>query len=73
MNVTVTGAEASGFVTNYSSLREPPNASVANFAIGQTSANHVIAPGPATIFDVTGGLTHVILDVFGAFTYNVNH
>jgi hypothetical protein len=69
MNVTVTGAEAPGYVTAFPSTNDAPLASALNFATGQTVANHVIVGAtPTSTFDVTGGPTHLIIDVFGAFT-----
>lgn len=69
MNVTVTGPESAGYVTAFPTQVGPPMASVLNFTTGQTVANHVIVgSSPNSEFDITGGPTHLIIDVYGAFT-----
>lgn len=68
-NVTVTGPESAGFITAFPTQAQPPQTSVLNFATGQTVANHVVVgASPTSTFDVTGGPTHLIIDVYGAFT-----
>jgi hypothetical protein len=69
LNATVTGAEGAGFVTAYPSSAPLPNASNVNYTAGQTVPNHVIVSNaPRMLFEVSGGRTHLIVDVFGAFT-----
>jgi len=69
LNVTVTGAQAGGFVTVYPCGSPLPNASSLNFAAGSTIPNLVIsqvgAGGKVCIF--TSAATHVIADVAGFY------
>jgi hypothetical protein len=69
MNVTVTGATGSGFITVWPcDSTEPPNASNLNFSAGVDVPNMVIAPmspsGEVCLF-VSGSATHLIADVSG--------
>ena len=69
LNVTVTGAQAAGFVTVYPCGTPRPNASNLNFATGSTIPNLVIAKvgagGKVCLFTSAG--THLIADVNGYF------
>jgi hypothetical protein len=68
-NATVTAPEGGGFVTAYPSSSTLPNSSNVNYVTNQTVPNHVIVgASPKVVFEVTGGTTHLIVDVFGAFT-----
>jgi hypothetical protein len=48
LNVTVTGAEAAGYLTLHPGGGPPPATSTINFASGQTRANNAIVLLPAT-------------------------
>ena len=69
LNVTPTGADASGFITVYPCESERPWASNVNFRPGQDVANHVTATvdaaGKVCLF--TSASTHVVIDVEGAY------
>ena len=70
MNVTVTQAEGTGFVTVFPTGGAVPNASIQNFVAGTTAPNFTIAPigaqGKVSFF-VQGASTHLIIDVTGYF------
>jgi hypothetical protein len=69
LNVTVTGTRGAGYLTVYPWPGEPPNASNLNYADNVSVPNAVIVrTGPGIAFSNFGGITHVIADVFGAFT-----
>ncbi|MDH6576329.1 PKD domain-containing protein [Kitasatospora sp. MAP5-34] len=67
LNMTVTSPQYDGFLT----VGHTKATSNLNFSAGQTVANQVIAPidpdGTVTICN-TGGLVHVIADVFGYYS-----
>jgi len=69
LNVTVTEAQGSGFVTVYPCGQPRPNASALNYVAGDTVANSVIvkigAGGSVCLF--TLGTVHLIADVTGYF------
>jgi len=72
LNVTVTGPTAPGYLTAYPGGGEPPTASNLNFVPGQTVPNLVIVPlgsaGQVSLFNGSGGSTHVVADVFGFYS-----
>lgn len=67
LNVTVTGALGSGFVTAHACGTARPNASNLNYAAGQTIAGSVLArvgtDGKVRVF--TSNATHLVVDVAG--------
>ncbi|MCU1391670.1 MAG: hypothetical protein JWM34_98 [Ilumatobacteraceae bacterium] len=67
LNVTITGADASGFVTVYPCGADRPTASNVNFALGQTVANLVVSKvGPAgQVCLYTDAAAHLIVDASG--------
>ena len=69
LNVTVTGAQGSGFVTVFPCGEALPTASNLNFVAGETVPNAVIAKvgagGKVCLF--TQSATHLIVDVNGYF------
>jgi len=67
LNVTVTGADAPGYLTVWPCGLARPNASNVNFVAGQTVANNVLAPmdGSGKICVFSSAPTHVIVDVAG--------
>ena len=67
LNVTVTGAEAPGYLTVWPCGMTRPEASNVNFAKGQTVANNVLAPlGTSNgICIYTSATTDVIVDIAG--------
>jgi hypothetical protein len=71
LNVTVTGATASSFLTVYPDGKLRPNSSNLNFGAGQTIANLVIAPvgadGRVDFYNASGNV-QVIADVSGWFS-----
>ncbi len=71
VNVTVTGASASGFATAYPSDAGLPVASSLNFVRGATVANQGIvrvgADGRIRVRNASLGASQVIVDVFGFF------
>lgn len=68
-NATVTGSDSIGYVTAYPGPGRPPNSSNVNYSRGQTIPNHVIVGAGAEVhFLNVGGPTHLIVDVFGAYT-----
>ena len=68
-NVTVTEPTSPGYLTVYPSPGEVPLASNLNFVANQTVANLVYAPtGPDVGFFNSAGNSHMVLDLFGAFT-----
>jgi hypothetical protein len=72
LNVTVTGATASGDLRLYPTGLAPPATSTINWRAGQTRANNAIvffgAAGSIGVrCDMPGGATHVVLDVDGYF------
>ncbi len=70
LNVTVTGAEAAGYVTVWPDGAAPLASSVNVEGPGQTIPNHVVTPlgsdGSVQIFTYAG--THLVADVAGYFT-----
>ena len=72
LNVTVTGPTAPGYLTAYPGGGSPPTASNLNFVAGQTVPNLVIVPvgagGQVSLFNGSGGSTHVVADVFGYYS-----
>jgi len=75
LNVTVTAASGSGFLTLYPSDQPPPIASTINFTGGQTRTNNakvsLAAGGTGSLsilpFVAAGGTVHAIVDVTGYF------
>ena len=70
LNMTITGATKTGYMTVYPSGQPRPNASTLNYVAGDTLANSVLAklgPGGTVTIHVTG-TTHVIADVSGYFS-----
>lgn len=70
VNVTVTQAEGTGFLTVFPTGGSVPNASLQNFTGGTTAPNFTIAPIGAqgkVSFYVEGAATHLIVDVTGYF------
>jgi hypothetical protein len=73
LNVTATGATASGHLRLYSADDPLPVASSINFSAGKTRANNAIVPlgagGALAVFSgqSSGGAVDVILDVSGYF------
>ncbi len=70
-NVTVTEPTASGYITVFPAPPPPPVASNLNYVPGQTVPNLVIAgvgTGGATDFYNYAGCSHLVIDVFAAFT-----
>ena len=71
INLTATGATASGFLTAFPSGVVRPTASNVNFTAGQTVPNMVIVPlgadGKLSVFNGGGGSTNVVVDVLGWF------
>lgn len=69
LNVTVTEARGSGFVTLFPAGESKPTASNLNFAAGDTTPNQVVvkvgAGGAVDIY--SHATTHVIVDVLGYF------
>ena len=66
LNVTVTGAQASGNVTVYADGTAKPATSNLNYVKGQTVPNLVLAPVGAdgkVALSVSGGTTHLVADV----------
>jgi hypothetical protein len=69
LNVTVTATHDAGYVTVHPWPGEPPNASNLNYTDNVSVPNSVIVrTGPGIAFSNFGGFTHLIADVFGAFT-----
>lgn len=69
VNVTVTGTTGPGFVRAYPYPGDPPSTSTVNYGAGATVPNHaIVGAGPYLGFQVSGGSTHLIVDVFGVFT-----
>ena len=69
LNVTVTGAQAAGYVTVYPCDGGLPNASNLNYERDDTVANNVIArlAADGTVCLFASGATHLIVDVSGYF------
>src|SRR5207342_561080 len=68
-NVTATEPTSAGYLTVYPLPGPVPLASNLNFQPGATVANLVYAPtGPDVGFFNSAGSTHVVVDLFGAFT-----
>jgi subtilisin family serine protease len=69
LNVTVVGAQGSGFVTVFPTLETRPLASNLNYSAGQTIPNMVISKvgsdGSVSIFSTT--TTQIVVDVAGYF------
>ena len=69
LNVTVTEAQAAGFVTVFPCGSDRPNASSLNFVTGSTVANNVVAKigdgGKVCLY--VSNATHLIADVAGYF------
>ncbi len=72
MNVTVTDAVGSGYLTAYpysASTPTPPHTSTLNYSSGSTVPNHAISrTGPFVGFYNFGGRVQLIVDLFGVFT-----
>ena len=70
LNITVTGAQAGGYITVYPCGSPQPNASNLNYTAGVTIANSVISQigtgGKVCIF--TSAATHLIADVEGYYS-----
>jgi RHS repeat-associated protein len=74
INVTVTGATAAGTVTLWATGAKPGTANV-HYVAGQTVSNAAVVPLDALgriQVNVTGGATHVVVDVAGYFRGAVN-
>ncbi|WP_349034904.1 hypothetical protein [Pseudarthrobacter sp. SORGH_AS 212] len=71
MNLTVAEAKANGFITAYPAGTDRPNASNVNFDRGQIIPNAVTVPvgadGKVTLFNRSGGSTHLLADVSGYY------
>ncbi len=68
-NVTVTATVGDGYITAYAFPGDLPATSTVNYRSGQTVANHAIIPvDPTSAFDNAGGVTHLIVDLFGYFS-----
>ena len=68
-NVTATEPTTAGYLTAYPFPGPVPLASNVNFVPDQTVANLVYAPtGPDVGFFNSAGRTHIVVDLFGAFT-----
>jgi hypothetical protein len=69
LNVTATEPTSAGYLTVYPYPGDVPLASNVNFVAGQTVANLAYAPaGPDVGFFNSAGSTHIVVDLFGAFT-----
>ncbi len=69
LNVTATEPTSAGYLTVYPFPGDVPLASNLNFVAGQTVANLAYAPaGPDVGFFNSAGNTHIVVDLFGAFT-----
>lgn len=69
LNVTVTETKGAGYVSVHPWPGEAPGSSSLNYADGVTVPNAVIVrTGPGFAFTNYTGTTHLIADVFGAFT-----
>lgn len=69
LNVTVVEPERAGYLSLFPYPGQAPNSSAVNFGAGETSANHVVvATGPQVGIYHVGGMSHVVVDVFGAFS-----
>jgi hypothetical protein len=72
MNVTVTDAKASGFITAYSLSPDLPNASNLNFTKGQTVPNLVMVATdgntPVNLHNISTGTVDLVADLFGYFS-----
>ena len=70
-NLTVADAKSFGFITAHASGTGRPNASNVNFSAGQIVPNSVTVPvgtdGRVTLFNRSGGTTHLIADVSGYY------
>ncbi len=70
-NVTVTEPSSTGYITAFPDPPPPPTASNLNFVPGQTVPNLVIVGtgnNNAVDFYNFAGRTHLVIDIFGAFT-----
>ncbi|MDQ2756563.1 MAG: CHAP domain-containing protein [Actinomycetota bacterium] len=69
LNMTVTGATRSGYLTVYPSGRPRPATSNLNYAPGQTTSNLVLVPidstGRVTAYNASSGTLQVVADVAG--------
>ena len=78
LNVTVTGATGGGFLRSWpTTLSTAPNASIINYATGQTIANGLTLPigydtadDDSISFDANQGATHVIVDISGLIVFD---
>ncbi|MEU6236356.1 hypothetical protein [Kitasatospora sp. NPDC047058] len=72
LNVTVTEPQAPGFLTAWPYGTELPDSSNLNWTAGQTVPNLVTVPlsadGKVNLGNVSGGSSHLVLDVFGYFS-----
>jgi hypothetical protein len=71
MNVTVTGAEAAGFLTVWPCDEDQPNASNLNFEAGVDVPNLVTVrlSGPGTVCINGSATTHVLGDIAGVYEF----
>jgi hypothetical protein len=72
LNVTVTGATSSGYLTLFASGTTRPTSSTINFGVNQTRGNNgivkVSTAGEIRMYaGLASGVTHVIIDVAGYF------
>jgi hypothetical protein len=71
LNVTVTGATGTGYLTVYPDGVTLPTASNVNWNAGQTIPNAVLvsvgSDGKVVFHNTSGGTVHVVADVFGYF------
>ncbi len=70
LNVTVTEADGSGYLTSFPAGADVPLASLENFTAGTTAPNFTVAPVGAqgkVSFYVHGSASHVLADVTGYF------
>jgi hypothetical protein len=72
LNVTVTNASASGFITAYDDGDSLPATSDLDFSAGRTVANQVIVPvgqdGAVDLYNGSDGTVDLVADVAGYFT-----
>ena len=71
LNVTVTGAGGSGFITAYADGATVPTSSNLNFTAGQVVANLVVVPvgadGSVALLNGSPSATGLVADVFGYY------
>jgi hypothetical protein len=72
-NLTVVGQQRAGYVAMTATATNAPTTSTINFPVGDIRANGVTGPLHPTngsvglVYEASGGLTHLILDVTGYF------